>query len=161
MAKNNNQSKVFPHVMSDQLRKRRGSKDGFKTYGTTTSYGTTSNTNVQIQPTTKSYHSDYTDSPKLTTTKKFEEKVSFSSQVGSSSSDQGHVGSLKSNYYQQVRQQMKEEGPSTGQWIYEAIQEMLYYIYQTVVQSTPIPFPGKSSTEEFPEAEIGIDDMYL
>jgi hypothetical protein len=157
--KNTIQSKHFCHVkvfsMLDHLRKRRGSKEGFKTYGTTSNYGTTS---IQTNPTQKSYQSEPTDITPKETIKKFDIKTEYPTEPIPSSNDNGQVGTLKNNYYQQVRGQQKTEQPSTGKWIYDAIQDMLFYIYQTVVQASPIGF---KTSGDFPEVEVGIDDMYM
>jgi len=60
------------------------------------------------------------------------------------------VGSLKGNYYSQVR---KEQKSNENSWIFDAIQDMLNYIYQ-IVQNT-------QDKVEYPDVEIGIDDVYL
>ncbi|KAL9642407.1 hypothetical protein ABK040_014250 [Willaertia magna] len=72
----------------------------------------------------------------------------------------GHIGSMKNNYYQQARQQMKEENESFS--FLKVIADMLKYIYTTIVPSTK---SGGNNTNgafdasvQFPQPQIYLND---
>lgn len=116
-------------MSNESLRKRRGSKEE-KSYGSV-------NKTTKIEY--KSYQS--TDITLQKNEEKIKEKID----------QQERIGTLKNNYYSQIKQEQQNQ----GSWFYEVIQDMISYIYQ-IVQFTPI-----NNQEDFPEIEIGIDDIYL
>lgn len=118
--------------MNESLRKRRGSKEGFKSYGST-NYGSKEDVKVSYQT-------------------KQEVSVERIYKV----EEEERVGKLKNDYYTQIRQEQKLSQDSG--WFYEVIQDMISYIYQIVQFNTDNNVENK---KEYPEPEIGIEDVYL
>lgn len=121
--------------------------------GSWTSYGT-SNGYQSRQPLLSSV--DYNDSPPTSPTEK---TVKYSMQstmrnetVISSSQTDSRIGSIKSNYYREVRSQQS----TTTFWLLDVIQEMLRYIYSSFAQIR-MASCATSNTTEYPEPELKLD----
>jgi len=93
-----------------------------------------------------------------------------SSPVTTAKSSSGHIGSMRSSYYDQVRQQQQQQqtGESSS-WLYQVIQDMLSYVYVSLfnnsTSSSSYPIMDKISTNtsnQYPEVQqFGVDEKLL
>jgi hypothetical protein len=72
----------------------------------------------------------------------------------------GHVGTIKKNYYQQAREQ--QNSGDNSPWLMHVITDMLKYIYESITHvSTNIPGRGRTGSSaangDFPTPELILD----
>jgi hypothetical protein len=119
----------------------------YSSYGSSwNSYGTSNGYQSSSQPLLSSvdYNRLY-DSPPTSPTEKTN-NYTMKSEIRQDS----HIGSIKSNYYSEVRSQS-----NTTNWIFEVIQEMLRYIYTSIAQIRVTNCT--SNTAAYPEPELKLD----
>eukprot|EP01080_Neovahlkampfia_damariscottae_P001468 gene1468-12087_t len=131
-------------------------KQSLKSYGSTSSYGSNSSSESKSYNQKSEIYNSTQNSVEIETN-----NGSYNHYQSSSLSD-NHIGTVKNNYYDQVRRQQQEENS-----FWKVLQDMLAYIYESIGANqnpndvTITQQNTNSNTSNYPEIEHYIDEESL